>query len=133
MPVFSITESVCCCYTSQAPAKSTDAATKGSKQQGISQEVEPLRVLSVAWLVIPVGAIVAAGVCSFVLRAAKQQEEQVHGYSQAVVLHGGCNCMVSKAGSVPSSPGDIHQEQPGKQLRALQERFERCALLSSLT
>lgn len=51
-------------------------------------EVDPLQVLSVAWLVIPVGLLVAACVSLVALRLQGQQQQAVPGYEQAVLLHG---------------------------------------------
>jgi hypothetical protein len=43
------------------------------------------RVLSVSWLVLPVGAAVTAAVCGFALWSSPNADE---AYRQAVVLHG---------------------------------------------
>jgi hypothetical protein len=104
----------------QATAKGAGSDAKESKEQQKSEEIEPLRVLSVAWLVIPIGAVVAAGVCGFVLRAAKHQEQQVPGYTQAVVLHGRC-CVLCR---LQVATWMVHQLQLG--MSALEPMSCRC-------
>lgn len=68
--------------------------------EGGQSEVSPWRVLSVAWLVLPLGAISSAGVCAVFLalhaRAGKGGSTYgVPGYERAVVLHGGFECDIS--------------------------------------
>lgn len=50
-------------------------------------------MLTVAWVVIPVGALVSGGVCAAVLalhsRSSGKGEPEVPAYREAVVLHGG--------------------------------------------
>lgn len=63
-----------------APPKRQQA---GGKQGGAVQLAD--RVLSVSWLVLPVGAAVTAAVCGFALWSSPNADE---AYRQAVVLHG---------------------------------------------
>lgn len=44
-------------------------------------------MLALAWLVLPLGALVTAGVCALTLRGSSSQDA---AYVQGVIIHGAC-------------------------------------------
>jgi hypothetical protein len=67
-----------------------------------------VRVLALAWLVLPLGVLVAACVCAVTLRGAASQHP---AYVQGVIIHGegrGCG-----AGGLCRGGGDALEVAPG--------------------
>ncbi len=96
--------SICCtlppvlpsCPCQQSECNPPPSPLVPQDKPAVPQEV---RVLALAWLVLPLGALVTAGVCALTLRGGSSQDA---AYVQGVIIHGACTTPSSVVSSSSS-------------------------------